>query len=70
MMSANGIVIVGGGLAGQLRPDAAQSAATTDRSGWSAPGRILPYDRPPLSKGLLAGTVREEDVLFRPLELV
>lgn len=50
-----GVVIVGGGLAGQ------RCAETLRRSGYDAAIRILcaeshrPYDRPPLSKRLLAG---------------
>jgi 3-phenylpropionate/trans-cinnamate dioxygenase ferredoxin reductase component len=62
-MSA-GIVIAGGGLAGQ------RCAETLRRSGYEGPIRMvcaephLPYDRPPLSKAVLAGT--EDDLGYRP----
>jgi NADPH-dependent 2,4-dienoyl-CoA reductase/sulfur reductase-like enzyme len=60
-----GVVIVGGGLAGQ------RCAETLRRRGYA--GRIAivcaepfaPYDRPPLSKGLLAGHVAENSVPYR-----
>jgi 3-phenylpropionate/trans-cinnamate dioxygenase ferredoxin reductase subunit len=61
-----GVVIVGGGLAAQ------RCAETLRRRGYEAPVRIVcgeaeaPYDRPPLSKGVLAGTVAEEAVAYRP----
>jgi NADPH-dependent 2,4-dienoyl-CoA reductase/sulfur reductase-like enzyme len=59
----HGIVIVGGGLAGQ------RCAETLRRSGYDGRIRIVcaerhrPYDRPPLSKDALAGDV---GVAFRP----
>ena len=60
-----GVVIAGGGLAAQL------CAETLRRSGYE--GRIrmvcaeerLPYDRPPLSKEVLADAAAEESVAFR-----
>jgi NADPH-dependent 2,4-dienoyl-CoA reductase/sulfur reductase-like enzyme len=61
-----GVVIVGGGLAGQ------RCAETLRRRGYEGPVRVLcgeneaPYDRPPLSKAVLAGTAAEETVAFRP----
>jgi len=61
-----GVVIVGGGLAGQ------RCAETLRRRGYDRPVRMLcaeakrPYDRPPLSKGVLAGELAEETVDFRP----
>ncbi|HEX5593004.1 MAG TPA: FAD-dependent oxidoreductase [Solirubrobacterales bacterium] len=61
-----GVVIVGGGLAGQ------RCAETLRRRGYDGPVRMLcaeaeaPYDRPPLSKGVLAGELGEETVGFRP----
>jgi 3-phenylpropionate/trans-cinnamate dioxygenase ferredoxin reductase component len=64
-MSDRGVVIVGGGLAAQ------RAAETLRRRGYDGPVRIVcgeketPYDRPPLSKGVLAGTVEEETVAFR-----
>lgn len=63
-----GVVIVGGGLAGQ------RCAETLRRRGYEGPVRILcaeseaPYDRPPLSKAVLAGTAAEDTVAFRPAD--
>ncbi|MBO9578536.1 MAG: FAD-dependent oxidoreductase [Microbacteriaceae bacterium] len=54
-MSSDEIVIVGGGLAGAKAAEGAREA------GWEGPIRLvgsepyLPYERPPLSKGLLLG---------------
>lgn len=64
-MSDHGVVIVGGGLAGQ------RCAETLRRRGYEGPVRILcaesepPYDRPPLSKAVLAGSAEEDSVAFR-----
>lgn len=61
-----GTVIVGGGLAAQ------RVAEGLRRRGYDRPVRIvcaepeLPYDRPPLSKELLAGKAGEEEVAYRP----
>jgi 3-phenylpropionate/trans-cinnamate dioxygenase ferredoxin reductase subunit len=63
-----GVVIVGGGLAAQ------RCAETLRRRGYEAPVRIVsaeadpPYDRPPLSKEVLAGAVEEDSVAFRSAE--
>ncbi len=65
-MKGNGILIVGGGLAAQ------RCAETLRRRGYDGQVRILcaeadpPYDRPPLSKDVLAGEVGEETVAYRP----
>ncbi|HYH54722.1 MAG TPA: FAD-dependent oxidoreductase [Solirubrobacterales bacterium] len=65
-MSRAGTVIVGGGLAAQ------RVAEGLRRRGYEDPVRIVcgepepPYDRPPLSKELLAGTVGEAEVAYRP----
>jgi 3-phenylpropionate/trans-cinnamate dioxygenase ferredoxin reductase subunit len=65
-MADAGVLIVGGGLAGQ------RCAETLRRRGYEGPVRIdcaeaeRPYDRPPLSKGVLAGTVEEAATAFRP----
>jgi 3-phenylpropionate/trans-cinnamate dioxygenase ferredoxin reductase subunit len=65
-MKDNGIVIVGGGLAAQ------RCAETLRRRGYEAPVRLVcaepepPYDRPPLSKGVLAGEACEEELAYRP----
>ena len=67
-VSESSVVIVGGGLAGQ------RCAETLRRRGFDGPVRILcaedepPYARPPLSKGVLAGTVEEGATGFRPGE--
>jgi 3-phenylpropionate/trans-cinnamate dioxygenase ferredoxin reductase subunit len=60
-----GVVIVGGGQAGF------QVAASLRAGGYEAPVRLvgaeawLPYQRPPLSKGLLLGKMARERLLFR-----
>jgi NADPH-dependent 2,4-dienoyl-CoA reductase/sulfur reductase-like enzyme len=65
-MDDNGILIVGGGLAAQ------RCAETLRRRGYDGPLRMVcaepepPYDRPPLSKELLAGEAGEDDVAYRP----
>ena len=65
-MNYNGVLIVGGGLAAQ------RCAETLRRRDYEGPVRIVcaepdpPYDRPPLSKELLAGTAEEESVGYRP----
>ena len=65
-MSNNGIVIVGGGLAAQ------RCAETLRRRGYEAPVRMVcaepepPYDRPPLSKEMLAGETAAEALAYRP----
>lgn len=65
-MSA-GVIIAGGGLAGQ------RCAEALRHRGYEGPVRIVsaethaPYDRPPLSKGLLAGECAPEDLALRPL---
>jgi NADPH-dependent 2,4-dienoyl-CoA reductase/sulfur reductase-like enzyme len=65
-MSGDGVVIVGGGLAAQ------RFARTLRASGYEDPIRVVcaepepPYDRPPLSKELLAGAVEEEAIALRP----
>jgi NADPH-dependent 2,4-dienoyl-CoA reductase/sulfur reductase-like enzyme len=65
-MKDNGVLIVGGGLAAQ------RCAETLRRSGYEGSVRMAcaepdpPYDRPPLSKELLAGAVEEGTVAYRP----
>jgi NADPH-dependent 2,4-dienoyl-CoA reductase/sulfur reductase-like enzyme len=65
-MDSAGIVIVGGGLAAQ------RCAEGLRRRGYEGSLRILcaepepPYDRPPLSKELLAGEVGEDRLAHRP----
>jgi NADPH-dependent 2,4-dienoyl-CoA reductase/sulfur reductase-like enzyme len=61
-----GVAIVGGGLASQ------RCAETLRREGYEGPVRIVcgearrPYDRPPLSKELLAGARAEDSLAYRP----
>ena len=63
---SDGIVIVGGGLAGQ------RCAETLRRGGYEGRIRMLcgephaPYDRPPLSKAVLAGAEAEDGLGLRP----
>lgn len=65
-MKDHGVVIVGGGLAAQ------RCAETLRRRGYEGAVRMVcaepdpPYDRPPLSKELLAGDLGEETVAYRP----
>jgi NADPH-dependent 2,4-dienoyl-CoA reductase/sulfur reductase-like enzyme len=67
-MSRPGTVIVGGGLAGQ------RCAETLRRRGYDDPITMVcaepvrPYDRPPLSKGVLGGTVPGASVWLRPTD--
>jgi 3-phenylpropionate/trans-cinnamate dioxygenase ferredoxin reductase subunit len=62
----DGVLIVGGGLASQ------RCAETLRARGYEDPITIVcgepepPYDRPPLSKDLLAGSASEADIAFRP----
>ncbi|MBS1891766.1 MAG: FAD-dependent oxidoreductase [Actinobacteria bacterium] len=65
-MNDDGVLIVGGGLAAQ------RASETLRRRGYEGPVRMVcaeplpPYDRPPLSKKVLAGEVGEETLAFRP----
>ncbi len=65
-MEDNGVLIVGGGLAAQ------RCAESLRRRGYEGPVRMAcaepdpPYDRPPLSKELLAGAVEEASIAYRP----
>jgi 3-phenylpropionate/trans-cinnamate dioxygenase ferredoxin reductase component len=65
-MSSDGIVIAGGGLAGQ------RCAESLRRYGYPGAIRIVcaehhrPYDRPPLSKDLLTGCHPESSLAFKP----
>jgi 3-phenylpropionate/trans-cinnamate dioxygenase ferredoxin reductase component len=65
-MKDPGVVIVGGGLAAQ------RAAETLRRRGYDGAVRMVcaepdpPYDRPPLSKQVLAGSVEKESVGYRP----
>jgi NADPH-dependent 2,4-dienoyl-CoA reductase/sulfur reductase-like enzyme len=63
---SDGIVIAGGGLAAQ------RASETLRRLAYSGPIRMvcaeshLPYDRPPLSKGVLTGELTDGSLSFRP----
>lgn len=65
-MNGDGVLIVGGGLAAQ------RCAEALRRRGYGGPLRVAcaepdpPYDRPPLSKELLAGTVEDDSISYRP----
>ncbi len=67
-MKDRGVLIVGGGLAGQ------RCAETLRRRGCEVPIRIIcaeseaPYDRPPLSKQVLAGTMEPGELAYRSAE--
>ena len=66
MMKDDGVLIVGGGLAAQ------RCAEALRRRGYDGPVRMAcaepspPYDRPPLSKELLAGAIEEDSIAYRP----
>jgi NADPH-dependent 2,4-dienoyl-CoA reductase/sulfur reductase-like enzyme len=63
---SDGVLIIGGGLASQ------RCAETLRARGYEGRVRVVcgegeaPYDRPPLSKGVLAGELHGDDVAFRP----
>ncbi len=65
---SDGVVIAGGGLAGQ------RCAEALRQGGYEGPVRIVcgertaPYDRPPLSKKFLAGEHELADIALRPAE--
>ncbi len=65
-MKDHGVLIVGGGLAAQ------RCAETLRRRGYEGAVRIVcaeaepPYDRPPLSKQVLAGAAADDSVAYRP----
>ena len=65
-MEDRGVLIVGGGLAAQ------RCAETLRRRGYEGTVRMVcaepdpPYDRPPLSKELLAGEIEADSTAYRP----
>ncbi|MBO4256358.1 NAD(P)/FAD-dependent oxidoreductase [Streptomyces griseorubiginosus] len=66
-MSAPGrIAVVGAGLAAVSLCDALRDQGYDGRLALYSAERGLPYDRPPLSKDVLLGKARREDVLLRP----
>jgi len=66
MMNADGVLIVGGGMAAQ------RCAETLRRLGFDGTVRMVcaeptpPYDRPPLSKELLTGSIEDGALGYRP----
>ena len=60
-----GILVVGGGLASQRCVETLRSRGYDGRIRVVCGEPELPYDRPPLSKGLLSGELRDRDVAFR-----
>ncbi len=67
-MSGAGVVIVGGGLAGQRCVETLRRRGYDQRIRMVCAEPVPPYDRPPLSKGLLAGTSDLDSVWLRPEE--
>lgn len=67
-MSAEGFVIVGGGLAAARAIEAIRAAGHPGPITLVSNESTLPYDRPPLSKAVLAGTAEPETALLHPLE--
>ena len=65
-MTGEGTVIVGGGLASQRCVETLRARGYEGRVRMVCGEAELPYDRPPLSKGLLAGEVSEPEVSYRP----
>ena len=64
-MSAPGVVIVGGGLAGQRCAETLRRRGYEDQITMVCAEPVRPYDRPPLSKGVLAGTLPGDSVWLR-----
>lgn len=60
------IVIVGGGLAGAKTAEALRAQAFTGQLTLLAAETHLPYERPPLSKGYLAGQASFDDATVHP----
>ncbi|MGH3179834.1 MAG: FAD-dependent oxidoreductase, partial [Streptosporangiaceae bacterium] len=63
MSTPQHVVIVGGGLAGAKTAEAVRTEAFTGEVTLFAAESHLPYERPPLSKGYLAGGSSFEDAL-------
>jgi NADPH-dependent 2,4-dienoyl-CoA reductase/sulfur reductase-like enzyme len=64
----DGIVIAGGGLAAQRCAEALRRCGYGGRIWMVCAERRRPYDRPPLSKELLAGARSDDSVTYRPAE--
>ena len=65
-MSSPGVVIAGGGLAAQRCCETLRARGYEGRITVVCSEPVRPYDRPPLSKELLAGTLPGDQVHFRP----
>jgi NADPH-dependent 2,4-dienoyl-CoA reductase/sulfur reductase-like enzyme len=65
-MRGDGVVIAGGGLAAQRCLETMRARGYEGRLAMICGEGELPYDRPPLSKQLLAGELEESEVGFRP----
>lgn len=66
MKNGAGIVIAGGGLAGQRCVESLRRLGYEGRITMACGEERPPYDRPPLSKELLAGTTEEKALQYRP----
>jgi NADPH-dependent 2,4-dienoyl-CoA reductase/sulfur reductase-like enzyme len=66
-MTGDGILIVGGGLAAQRAIETLRARGYEDRIQLVCGESELPYDRPPLSKGVLSGEVDDCEIGFRPV---
>ncbi|MFK0154736.1 NAD(P)/FAD-dependent oxidoreductase [Streptomyces sp. NPDC090493] len=66
MSSLRRIAVVGGGLAAVSACDALRAQGYEGEIALFSAELGLPYDRPPLSKDVLLGKARREDVLLRP----
>jgi NADPH-dependent 2,4-dienoyl-CoA reductase/sulfur reductase-like enzyme len=62
----DGVVIVGGGLASQRCAETLRARGYDGRIAMVCGEAELPYDRPPLSKQLLAGDLEDSEIGFRP----
>jgi NADPH-dependent 2,4-dienoyl-CoA reductase/sulfur reductase-like enzyme len=64
----SGTVIVGASLAGLRTAEALRKKGYEDPITLVGMEEHLPYDRPPLSKGVLTGSVAKGEIFFRPAE--
>lgn len=63
---SSGVVIAGGGLSAQRCAEALRQGGYGDAVKIVSIEEHAPYDRPPLSKALLAGTKELDEIAFRP----